>query len=288
MPTGENAMDSNQRLRIFCHSTVWWALVVASLPAGASTRIHFVHSDHLGTPQALTDAQQRVVWQAHYRPFGEAEVDEDSDGDGHDTRLNLRFAGQYYDESTRLHYNYFRDYNPGNGRYVQSDPLGLVAGPNTYAYVGGNPVLHNDPYGLCPWCVGAAIGAFTGGVSSYSGALATGADWRDAAILGTVGAFFGGLAGGVGGFGVVGSSLLGGASNITAQVWAARTDEDPCNDVDINRGSVVGSMIGGGWSNAITRAASAYSGRIVTAYSSTVLGWGPGLAASTLGTEIGN
>jgi RHS repeat-associated protein len=63
-------------------------------------------------------------------------------------RMDLRFSGQQYDVETGLHYNYFRDYEPGTGRYLQPDPIGLAGGINLYQYVGGNALRYVDPYGL--------------------------------------------------------------------------------------------------------------------------------------------
>jgi RHS repeat-associated protein len=37
----------------------------------------------------------------------------------------LRFPGQYFDRETGLNYNFFRDYDPVQGRYVESDPISV-------------------------------------------------------------------------------------------------------------------------------------------------------------------
>jgi RHS repeat-associated protein len=65
-------------------------------------------------------------------------------------RSSRVLPGQYYGVETGKHYNYFRDYDPSLGGYIQSDPIGLEAGTNTYGYVDMNPLLYSDPTGELP------------------------------------------------------------------------------------------------------------------------------------------
>jgi RHS repeat-associated protein len=107
----------------------------------ADDAIYQVHVDHLGTPQVLTDATGAIAWEAHYRPFGDAIT-------SGSLTFSLRFPGQYHDAETGLHYNWHRYYDPQTGRYLTSDPIGLVGGLNPYAYAHGNPIANTDPTGL--------------------------------------------------------------------------------------------------------------------------------------------
>ncbi len=120
-------------------------LPVVAVPGATLT---YLHPDHLGTPRLATDSSKRVIWRWDSAPFGDSPAQEDPDGDGVRFTLNLRFPGQYFDAETGLHYNYFRDYDPVTGRYLESDPIGLRGGVNTYGYVDGNPLIKIDLFGL--------------------------------------------------------------------------------------------------------------------------------------------
>jgi len=104
---------------------------------------YFYHNDHLGTPQEMTAVNGAVVWRAEYSSFGEATVEVEA------VENHLRFPGQYFDAETGLHYNWHRYYDPGIGRYLRADPIGLQKGKNhLFAYVLNNPINLIDPLGL--------------------------------------------------------------------------------------------------------------------------------------------
>ncbi len=109
---------------------------------GDDERLVWLHANHLGAPEAATDAAGNVLWRADYAPFGAARVE------ATDFTLHLRLPGQYFDPETGLHYNRQRYYHPGHGQYLSPDPLGTPDGPNPYAYVAFNPLRFVDPNGL--------------------------------------------------------------------------------------------------------------------------------------------
>jgi RHS repeat-associated protein len=103
--------------------------------------LYFVHADQLKRPLKMTDPNKAVVWDAVYRPFGEIVSITGS------ATNNLRFPGQYFLIEDGLHYNWHRQYDPTIGRYVQSDPLAFVDGPNVFAYAVSSPIQDFDPSG---------------------------------------------------------------------------------------------------------------------------------------------
>jgi RHS repeat-associated protein len=137
--------------------TVWLEdLPVATIrPNGSNFDLFYVHADQLGTPRKVTrPSDNAIMWRwDNTEAFGNSAPNDDPSGLG-TFAYNLRFPGQYFDQETGKHYNYFRDYDPAIGRYIESDPIGLRGGLNTFGYVNQMPLTRVDPRGLesSIWC----------------------------------------------------------------------------------------------------------------------------------------
>ena len=233
---------------------------IAITVRSAVAQIYYIQVDHLNTPKLIADKDQKTVWRwDQQEPFGVNVPDENPSGLGA-FEFPLRFPGQYFDKETNLANNYFRDYDSGTGRYIESDPIGLKAGWNTYLYVRGNPLGYIDPNGL--WCVpqdvaDAMSGAAGGLVGGYVGSgFNPGIAIATAAIGGVGGYFASGngplaaaIAGGAGGFGaaqrggggvpgvlggIIGGIISGGLSATASQ-----------NGTENTSGSLLGGAAGG-------------------------------------------
>ncbi|MEA9564009.1 MULTISPECIES: DUF6531 domain-containing protein [unclassified Xanthomonas] len=130
------------------------AIWLDDLPVGLlanANKLHYIEPDHLGSPRVVIDPTRDVAvwtWSLKGEAFGNTAPNQDPDGDGAALVLDMRFPGQRFDAASGLSQNYFRDYEAATGRYGQSDPIGLEAGPSTYSYVGSSPHVNVDPTGL--------------------------------------------------------------------------------------------------------------------------------------------
>jgi len=109
----------------------------------SGTDSYIVHTDHLDTPQEITDSSGNNAWRGVFNSFGEAAQLNESG-----VAFNIRFPGQYSDYESGLYYNRYRDYDGTNARFIQNDPIGLRGGINTYGFSNNNPVIFSDPFGL--------------------------------------------------------------------------------------------------------------------------------------------
>jgi RHS repeat-associated protein len=151
--------------------TIWMGdIPVATLvPSGSTVAIYYVHTDHLGTPRKITrPSDNGLMWRWDPDTFGSVAPNGNPSGLGTLT-YNLRFPGQYSLNESGLYYNHFRTYDPTTGRYIESDPIGVGGGMNTYGYVLQNPIMLSDSLGLFPcndwgwmavdWALGLGIKA---------------------------------------------------------------------------------------------------------------------------------
>ncbi len=147
-----------------------WQAELGGKSSLSDAAFHYMATDHLGTPILATDKQGNKSWRGQSEAFGNTSAD-----GGSAIQMNLRFPGQYYDKETELHQNWFRDYNPGVGRYAQGDPIGLAGGLNIYAYTKNRPTMGVDPsgeFGPIGFVLGGAInGGLQLFVMSYVGGV---------------------------------------------------------------------------------------------------------------------
>ena len=121
--------------------------------------IHHYHCDHLGTPIALSDQEQNIVWAARLDPWGNVE----EEFNPNQIDQSIRLPGQHHDRDTGLYYNRHRYYDPSIGSYVNQDPIGLMGGTNLNIYP-NDPLQWGDPLGLIKihgnWCGPDHTGGF--------------------------------------------------------------------------------------------------------------------------------
>ena len=106
--------------------------------------IVYLHNNQVGQVQYAFNSDGQMIYERVQTPFGETM----GEINAYDLQMPVRFPGQYYDAETGFNQNWNRDYDSSLGRYVQSDPIGLRGGVNTYSYVGQNPIMRIDPNGL--------------------------------------------------------------------------------------------------------------------------------------------
>lgn len=106
-------------------------------------QMYYVFTDHQGRPEIVTDEQTNTRWQAINDAFDRQVI-------LNDIELNIGFPGQYWDSEKHSWYNGHRDYDATLGRYLQSDPIGVRGGINTYLYGNANTLMFTDEMGLQP------------------------------------------------------------------------------------------------------------------------------------------
>ncbi|MDB6369630.1 PAAR domain-containing protein [Photorhabdus bodei] len=126
---------------------------LACIESRGTVREYFwYHTDINGAPLEVTNEAGKIVWSGKYDALGKISglalaYFVDTDRSFHDFKQNLRYAGQYFDKETGLHFNTYRYYAPEIGRFITPDPIGLAGGLNLYTYA-PNPMSWIDPWGL--------------------------------------------------------------------------------------------------------------------------------------------
>jgi len=132
--------------RFFLVALVSLYICVFISNAQAQAVVEYIHTDALGTPVAVTDANRSVIERSEYEPFGQLLNRPLTDGPG--------FTGHVQDAATGLTYMQQRYYDPLLGRFLSVDPVTAYSSPgvnfNRYWYANDNPYRFADPDGRKP------------------------------------------------------------------------------------------------------------------------------------------
>ncbi|WP_340139315.1 RHS repeat-associated core domain-containing protein [Vibrio vulnificus] len=124
--------------------------------ANQASQLHYIVTDHAGTPQELCSENGDVVWQGEQALWGHYQqrntlpnhgFRENAQND--ELYCDLRYQGQIEDHESGLYYNVNRYYDADSGQYLSPDPIGFAGGLRPQAYV-FNPLDWVDPLGLTP------------------------------------------------------------------------------------------------------------------------------------------
>jgi RHS repeat-associated protein len=130
---------------------------LGSVDASSLTK-RFLHTDHLGSVDLITDASGAVVERRSYDPFGRRRDPATAAPLPADAPFleSLGFTHHEQGDEFGLVNMQGRIYDPLTGRFLSADPVvsapGLVQSWNRYSYVVNNPLSLTDPNGY-DWCL---------------------------------------------------------------------------------------------------------------------------------------
>ncbi|UDN35177.1 RHS repeat domain-containing protein [Proteus sp. NMG38-2] len=108
------------------------------MPRYQPGKLHYVVTDHQGTPHEIFSEKGIVSWAGRLNTWGQMAFwqshDNYADNNPEYTECHFRFAGQYEDKESGLYYNRFRYYDKDTGQYISPDPIGLLDSFNLYRY----------------------------------------------------------------------------------------------------------------------------------------------------------
>jgi RHS repeat-associated protein len=257
----------------------------------------YIHSDHLGSPVAATNASGAISWRENYTPFGEARVRPVGNAN------KPGYTGHVQDAATGLTYMQARYHDPVIGRFLAADPIGYQDQLNLYAYVHNDPVNVVDPdgrFGVAGFLAGAAFEALA--QWSVTGSVS---DWKAVGVAGAVGV----VTGGVGGYAakaaltgattagkaIAATGLAGGAAAAGGKHAEAALNGETASAAEAGV-AAAGGTLGAGAGAKIANSAAATLGKMAASKDGVVSGMaattrgainsgGPAAVSSTVGSE---